>query len=74
MADRSLKLLSKNHLDGWSIVGCIPLSCLNFWMKVCLPKFFEITGRQQGQLPRGRETDLDFLDNDQHFLDNRPMG
>src|SRR5262249_13617626 len=35
--NRSLKLLSKNHLDGWSIVGCIRLSCLNFWTKVCLP-------------------------------------
>jgi hypothetical protein len=45
MADRSLKLLSKNRLDDWSIVGCIRLSCLNFWTKVCLPEFFEITRR-----------------------------
>jgi hypothetical protein len=45
MADRSLKLLSKNRLDDWSIAGCIRLSCLNFWTKVCLPEFFEITRR-----------------------------
>jgi len=45
MADRSLKLLSKKRLDGWSIAGCIRLSCLNFWTKVCLPEFFEITRR-----------------------------
>ena len=38
MADRSLKLLNRNHLDGWSIVGCIRLSCLNFWTKVSLPE------------------------------------
>jgi len=34
------KLLSKNRLDGWSIVGCIRLSRLDFWTKVCLPEFF----------------------------------
>jgi hypothetical protein len=45
MAARSLKLLSKNRLDDWSIAGCIRLSCLNFWTKVCLPEFFEITRR-----------------------------
>jgi hypothetical protein len=45
MADRSLKLLSKNRLDGWNIGGCTRLSCLNFWTKVCLPEFFEITRR-----------------------------
>src|SRR5262245_22596468 len=39
-ADRSLTLLSKNRLDDWSIVGCIRLSCLHFWTKVCLPEFF----------------------------------
>jgi hypothetical protein len=53
MADRSLKLLSKNRPDDWSIVGCIRLSCLNFWTKVCLPEFFEITSRQSGQLRDG---------------------
>jgi hypothetical protein len=40
-------------------------------MKVCLPEFFEITGRQQGELPRGLETDSDFLDKHQNFFDNR---
>jgi hypothetical protein len=38
MADRSL-LLSKNRPDDWSIVGCIRLSCLNFWTNLCLPEF-----------------------------------
>jgi hypothetical protein len=52
MADRSLKLLSKNRLDDWSIVGCIGLSCLNFWTNVCLPEFFEITRRQSGEPAR----------------------
>jgi hypothetical protein len=55
MADRSLRLLSKNRLDDWSIVGCIRLSCLNFWTKVYLPEFFEITSRQQAKVPRGLE-------------------
>jgi hypothetical protein len=63
MADRSLKLLSKNRLGGWSIVGCIRLSRLNFWMKVCLPEFFEITRRantaeiRKTQEIAGRKTD-----------------
>jgi hypothetical protein len=55
--------LSKNRLDDWSIVGCIHLSCLNFWMKVCLPEFFEITRRanaaeiRKTQEIAGRETE-----------------
>jgi hypothetical protein len=63
MADRSLKLLSKNRLDDWSIVGCIRLSCLNFWTKVCLPEFLEITRRantaeiRRTQEIAGRETE-----------------
>jgi hypothetical protein len=63
MADRSLKLLSKNRLDAWSIVGCIGLSCLNFWTNVYLPEFFEITRRantaeiRKTQEIAGRETE-----------------
>jgi hypothetical protein len=63
MADRSLKLFSKSRLDDWSIVGCIRLSCLNFWTKVCLPEFFEITRRantaeiRKTQEIAGRETE-----------------
>jgi hypothetical protein len=59
MADRSLKLLSKDHLDD----GCIRLSCLNFWTKVCLLEFFEITRRANtGEIRKtqeiaGRETE-----------------
>jgi hypothetical protein len=55
MADRSLKLLSKNRLDGWNIGGCTRLSCLNFWTKVCLPEFFEIIAaptRPKSEEPR----------------------
>jgi len=63
MADRSLKLLSQNRLEDWSIVGCIRLSCLNFWTKVCLPEFFEITRRantaeiRKAQEIAGRKTE-----------------
>jgi hypothetical protein len=74
MADRAPKLLSKNRLDDWSIVGCIRLSCLNFWTKVSLPEVFEITSSPAGEdsaWPRNGEQDSDFLDNDQYFLDNR---
>src|SRR5215831_2871886 len=55
MADRSLKLWSKNRLDDWSIVGCIRLSCLNFWTKVCLPDFLRSRAaptRRKSEKPR----------------------
>jgi hypothetical protein len=54
--------LSKNRPDDWSIVGCIGLSCLNFWTNVSLPEFFEITRRastaeiRKTQEIAGRET------------------
>jgi glutathione S-transferase len=71
MADRSLKLLSKNRLERLEYRWLCSFVMSQFLDEALSAGVFEIASRQQGQLPRGLEADSDFLDNDLHFLDNR---
>jgi hypothetical protein len=63
MADRLLKLLSKNRPDAGTLD--IPIQRVIFGQKVCPFRVFDIPSASTGSLREGRS-----LDNDLHFLDN----